>query len=85
MAEHDRSDRAREKGEPEGHEAVHQLRRVRAFGKEKRPEHQRRRGSIDIEIIKFDCGADEARGQYAAMCAVRCQIQSERLSMSAPL
>src|SRR3546814_813019 len=74
MAEDDRAHGPCEEGEPEGHKAVHQLRRVRTLGKEERPEHQRRRGAIDIEIIKFDCGADEARGQDTPVCSIGCQI-----------
>src|SRR3546814_4438635 len=78
MTEDDRADGPREKGEPEGHKAVHQLRRVRTLEKEERPEHQRRRGAIDIEIIKFDRGADEARGQDAPMLSIGCQIHGQR-------
>ena len=66
--------------EAEGHEAVQELRRRRFGGKEKRPEHQRRGGPVNIEIIKFDRSADQARGQDAPMCPIRCQIHGPRPS-----
>src|SRR3546814_19484220 len=42
--------------------------------KEQRPEHQRRGGGVDIEIVEFDRGADQAREQDTPMrCAAACR------------
>ena len=61
MAEQERAHGPREKGEAEGQIGVERLRLGRRFRKEHRPEHERRRGAEDIEVVELDRRADEAR------------------------
>ena len=61
MAEQERADGPREEGEAEGQIGVERLRLGRGLREEHRPEHQRRRGAEDIEVVELDRRADEAR------------------------
>ncbi len=64
MPEHRRAQRPRKKGDRKTRISRKQLCRRRGRRKEKRPEYQRRRRRIDVEIIEFDRGAREAGGEY---------------------
>src|SRR3546814_7555171 len=78
MPEQHRPHRPRHERQPEARIGEHQLRRGRFGGKEQRPEHQRRGGGVDIEIVEFDRGADQAREQDTPMrCAAACRHRSE--------
>ena len=72
MAEQERADGPREKGEAEGQIGVESLRLGRRFREEHRPEHERRRGAEDIEVVELDRRADEAgERDLADACAPR--------------
>jgi hypothetical protein len=71
MPERDRADRPGDEREAEAHEAEHLLRRRCSRREEQRPEHQRGGGRVDVEVVELDRGADQRRGQHAAMRAQR--------------
>ena len=71
MAEQERADGPREEGEAEGQIGVQRLRLGRGFREEHRPEHQRRRGAENIEVVELDRRADEARERDLADARAR--------------
>ena len=66
MAEHQRTDWSGDEGDGEAGEAEQQLQIGIVGREEQRPEHQRRGGGVDVEIIEFHRRADEAGGEDAA-------------------
>ena len=60
MAEQERAHGSREEGEAECQIGVEGLRFGRGFREEHRPEHERRRGAENIEVVELDRRADEA-------------------------
>ena len=71
MAEQKRAERAGEEGDAERDVGVEGLGLGRGFREEHRPEHQRRRGAENIEIVELDRRADEARERDLADAAPR--------------
>ena len=72
MAEQERAHGSRKEGEAERQIGVERLRFGGGFREEHRPEHERRGGAEDIEIVELDRRADEARERdLADACARR--------------
>ena len=69
MAEQERPERPGEEGDAERHIGVEGLGLGSGFREEHRPEHERRRSAEDIEIVKLDRRADQARERDLADAA----------------
>ena len=60
MPEQQGAERAREEGDAEGEKRIQRLHRRIAAGEKHRADHHRHGEAVDVEVIEFDGGADEA-------------------------